>query len=105
MTPRQQDTLAFIARSLVEAGRSPTLDAIAAEVGLGSRSNAHAMVSKLIAQGYLRREPSGSGKTSNYTVLRAIDRADAPVFGDVLAGIPTDAIRAELTRREEPSHG
>ena len=56
--------LAYVERSIVETGHSPSIGDVASWLGC-SRSTAHAMVRGLIDKGYL--EQGGSDKTLNLT--------------------------------------
>lgn len=56
--------LAFIERCIVEEGRSPSVLAMAKQLGC-SRSTAHAVVRGLVDKGYL--EYGGTDKTLNLT--------------------------------------
>lgn len=58
MTQREANLLAFVACYQSDhRGASPSLDEMAAEMGLRSRSNAHAAVVSLERQGRIRRVP------------------------------------------------
>jgi len=57
MTPNQKRVLDFVTRQIRQTGISPSLDEIAAEIGLKGRSGVHRIVSALVRDGYLLRTP------------------------------------------------
>ncbi len=86
MTPNQHRCLNVVAGYIAEHGIAPSYRDIAAGLGTASRSMAHAIVGALVAQGELVRT---TARTRNLR-LPQVD----------LARVPTEALRAELTRRE-----
>lgn len=91
MTPRQKKLLTFIRDYVDQHGFAPTFNEMCESVGIASKSNAHAIVNRLVMLGYLVRRPGHH---------RAIWPA-APVREGVfdLAAIPTSVLRNELARR------
>lgn len=55
LTRKQTRALFFIERFIKSEGFAPSLEEIAAELGLGAKSNAHRIISRLVDLGYLRR--------------------------------------------------
>lgn len=68
-TSRQREALAYIDGFIQQAGYSPTLDQIAASLGLQAKSGACRVVDELEAQGFLRRTG-----TQRCRVLEVISR-------------------------------
>jgi repressor LexA len=58
LTPRQNEALTFIAGYVAARGYSPTLDEIAAHLGLAAKSGAHRIVCALIERGALTMLPN-----------------------------------------------
>jgi len=86
VTRDEVKALDFIRERIATTGCSPTLEEIAAEMGLSAKSNAHRLVDCLVRQGALVRRAN---------VTRGLRLADTPL----LTAIPTDVLRAELYRR------
>jgi SOS-response transcriptional repressor LexA len=88
MSPRQRETIRFIQRYQSEhEGQSPTLQEIAAGLGLKGRSNAQAFVAALEKQGLLTRDSS---------VARGITLTGAPLD---LSLISDGDLLVEVARR------
>lgn len=87
MTPRQVKLLDFVRSQIEETGCAPTYAEMAATIG-GTRSNAHMTIAYLIRQGQLKRTQAGERNLALVAPYRSL--------GDV----PTNALRAELARRE-----
>jgi SOS-response transcriptional repressor LexA len=87
MTPRQVKLLDFIRSRLEETSVAPTYAEMAAQIG-GTRSNAHQTVTDLESAGHIKR----TGNSRRNLVLVAPYRS--------LIDVPTNALRAELARRE-----
>jgi repressor LexA len=91
MTPRQRETLSFIRDYIAREGRSPTLEEVAAALGVNSPATVHKHVTALVEAGYLRR--------SRHT-LRSLELAGTeearevliPLLGRVAAGRPIEAL-------------
>lgn len=87
MTPRMRQTLDFIENYHRSHRMMPTITEIADALGIRtSRAHTHNIVSRLVDEGYLLRIP---GRKRNLAFP-----------GPDLDRVPTDALRAELSRRE-----
>lgn len=93
MTARQKELLTFIRDYVDSKGISPTVQEMSEALGRVSKSNAHAILHRLVGAGYLVRRPS---KQRSYWPA-------TPVFEGLfdLSAIPTSALRNELVRRGE----
>ena len=56
MTSRQKDCLSFVEKFWKKNGYSPSYDEIREGIRLKSKSGVHALVARLVAQGYLLKE-------------------------------------------------
>jgi len=61
LTAREQDTLEFIQKYMMEHGRSPLLTEIALGLGISSKGVIHRYISALAEAGYLVRHPKARG--------------------------------------------
>lgn len=94
LTPSQQQALACIRRHIAEHGHAPSLEEIAAGLGLKARSAAHRHVQALAAAGAIRLLPGRK---------RGIELCDPdpdpehslPLLGRIAAGRPIEAIPGE----------
>jgi repressor LexA len=92
LTRRQKQVLDFVETHHREKGIAPSLEEIAAHLGLSSVSNAHQHVEALIARGFLRRDPN---KSRALEVIRSQSEGRAlPLLGYVAAGAPIEAVPA-----------
>jgi DNA-binding MarR family transcriptional regulator len=55
LTPRQLECMKFISSYVDQNGHAPTMNQIAAALGLKSRSGAHRIIESLIERGWLAR--------------------------------------------------
>lgn len=85
MSARDLQVLDYVREEITNFGRAPTLDEIVARVG-GSKTAAHKTVSRLVADGRLRRRPA------RFRGLSLPDAVD-------LTSIDTQRLRGELARR------
>lgn len=90
MTPQQRKALDFIERFYGERRYSPSLQEVADHLGLCSKSGAHRLVKGLIRSGNLVQTFAG--------------RRNIVPGCFHLSELTTEALRAELQRREAP-HG
>ena len=92
LTPRQQEILVFIEKTVGDRGYPPSVREIGEAVGLASPSTVHSHLHTLQRLGYLRRDPtkpraievtadSESGPTAERRPTRHV-----PLVGDVAAG-------------------
>ena len=93
LTPRQQEILVFIEKTVGDRGYPPSVRKIGEAVGLASPSTVHSHLHTLQRLGYLRRDPtkpraievtadSESGTTAERRPTRHV-----PLVGDVAAGV------------------
>jgi len=93
LTPRQQEILVFIEKTVGDRGYPPSVREIGEAVGLASPSTVHSHLHTLQRLGYLRRDPtkpraievtadSESGTTAERRPTRHV-----PLVGDVAAGV------------------
>jgi repressor LexA len=93
ISPRQQEILDLILRTVAGRGYPPSVREIGDAVGLSSPSTVHSHLSALVKAGYLRRDPSkpraieviDAGETSD---LRRAPVRDVPLVGRIAAGSP-----------------
>lgn len=88
MTRMEVIALDFIRERIARRASAPTLDEIAGHCGWAAKSTAARLVESLERQGLLIREPHKA---------RNIRLPDAPA----LTIVPTEALRAELARRQQ----
>jgi repressor LexA len=94
ISPRQQQILDLILRTVGDRGYPPSVREIGEAVGLSSPSTVHSHLSALVKAGYLRRDPtkpraievvdSGRGDGD----LRRARVRDVPLVGRIAAGSP-----------------
>lgn len=95
LTRRQKQVLDFVEAHDREHGIAPSLEEIAAHLGLSSVSNAHQHVEALIRRGFLRRDPN---KSRALEVIRSQSEGRAlPLLGYVAAGAPIEAVEDRAT--------
>lgn len=93
LTPRQQEILVYIEKTVGDRGYPPSVREIGEAVGLASPSTVHSHLHTLQRLGYLRRDPtkpraievtadSESGTTAERRPTRHV-----PLVGDVAAGV------------------
>ncbi|MBN2505807.1 MAG: repressor LexA [Verrucomicrobia bacterium] len=90
LTPRQQQVLNFIQRTLDGAGQSPSLREIAQHFGFRSMKAAADHVTALRRKGVLEHRPRRARSLRVVSPLRALRRlvVDVPVYGAIPAGRP-----------------
>jgi repressor LexA len=94
LTPRQQQVLMMIRRTVEERGYPPSVREIGESVGLRSTSSVHAQLASLERLGYLRRDPSRPRAIEvRFDPDSELNRAPAsaravPLVGDIAAGAP-----------------
>jgi len=91
LTAREQDTLEFIQKYMMEHGRSPLLTEIALGLGISSKGVIHRYISALAEAGYLVRHPKARG----IELLEPLDEDVLPLLGRIAAGKPIEAIEDE----------
>lgn len=89
LTPRQEEVLDVIRRSIAERGFPPTLRELGAELGFTSTNAAHDHLCALERKGYIRRDGSKS---------RAIVLLNTSTTVPTTAHITADPLRAALER-------
>jgi SOS-response transcriptional repressor LexA len=89
LTPRQEEVLDVIRRSIAERGFPPTLREIGAELGFTSINAAHDHLCALERKGYIRRDGLKS---------RAIVLLNTPTTVPATAHAAADPLRAALER-------
>jgi hypothetical protein len=97
LTPRQEEVLAMIRRSIAERGFPPTLREIGAELGFTSTNAAHDHLCALERKGRIRRD----GLKSRAIVLlntSTMVPATAPTMVPATAHTAADPLRAALER-------
>ncbi len=89
-TPRQRQIFDFIRSYLAEKGYPPTLDEIAAHLGLSAPSTVHEHLAQMHAKGILKRtyHKKRSSEPAMAPVLPAVE---LPLVGSVVAGPPTES--------------
>lgn len=95
LTPREQQILSMIKKSLRAKGYPPSVREIGKAVGLNSTSTVHSYLKRLEKKGLLHRDPT---KPRAIEVLPSTDHPEKreinelPVLGRVAAGIPLLAV-------------
>lgn len=89
LTKRQREILDFIRDFQVEKGYAPSLEEIAAHLGLSAVSTVHEHVMNLAEKGVLRR---GWNRARSIEPLAAAEAMEVPLVGTVAAGEPIEAI-------------
>lgn len=88
-THKQAETLAFIERYQADNnGVSPSFEELKDALQLKSKSGVHRLIEGLVERGRLTRLPN---RARSFQIVK----------DDVLAGIPTRVLIAELARRSE----
>jgi repressor LexA len=94
LTKRQEQTLAFIRRSIEERGYPPTLREIGEHMGIKSTNGVNDHLRALERKGYLRREDMKSralklvGEPRKAASASSDDMVEVQVLGRVAAGAP-----------------
>jgi len=95
LTKRQEQTLAFIRRSIEERGYPPTLREIGEHMGIKSTNGVNDHLRALERKGYLRREDMKSralklveDPSRKPAAVNGEEMAEIPVVGRVAAGAP-----------------
>lgn len=70
MTPRQQQLLSFVEREIAASDVCPSFDQIRQHLGLASKGNVHRLMTALVEQGRLRRQPR---RARAVEVVRGVD--------------------------------
>jgi len=89
LTKRQREVLDFIRSFQTEHGYSPSLEEIAAHLGLSAVSTVHEHVANLVRKGFLRREWN---RARSIEALGSSVAVDVPLLGLVAAGSPIEAV-------------
>ncbi|MGB6059491.1 MAG: transcriptional repressor LexA [Microthrixaceae bacterium] len=93
ISPRQQEILVFIEKTVGDRGYPPSVREIAESVGLASPSTVHGHLSTLQKLGYLRRDPTKpraievTADTASGTTAERRPTRHVPLVGDVAAGV------------------
>ena len=93
LTPRQQEILVFIERTVGDRGYPPSVREIGNAVGLASPSTVHSHLDTLQKLGYLRRDPTKpraievTADTASGTTAERRPTRHVPLVGDVAAGV------------------
>lgn len=93
ISPRQQDILVFIEKTIGDRGYPPSVREIAESVGLASPSTVHGHLRTLQDLGYLRRDPTKpraiemTADTASGTTAERRPTRHVPLVGDVAAGV------------------
>lgn len=92
ISPRQQEILDLILRTVAARGYPPSVREIGDAVGLSSPSTVHSHLSALVKAGYLRRDPTKPRAIEvldpGDTDLRRAPVRDVPLVGRIAAGSP-----------------
>lgn len=87
MTPHEKKLLEFVQQRITETGIAPTYREMAEALGFRSKSGVHMRIDSLVRQGHLlRRDRAYRGIELNTSRL---------------AGVSSDALKAELVRRQQ----
>jgi repressor LexA len=93
LTPRQNEILSFIERTVGERGYPPSVREIGLAVGLASPSTVHSHLHTLQKLGFLRRDPTKpraievTADTASGTTAERRPTRHVPLVGDVAAGV------------------
>ncbi|MDQ2678489.1 MAG: transcriptional repressor LexA [Actinomycetota bacterium] len=93
LTPRQQEILVFIEKTVGDRGYPPSVREIGNAVGLASPSTVHSHLDTLQKLGYLRRDPTKpraievTADTASGTTAERRPTRHVPLVGDVAAGV------------------
>lgn len=93
LTPRQQEILVFIEKTVGDRGYPPSVREIGEAVGLASPSTVHSHLHTLQRLGYLRRDPTKpraievTADTASGTTAERRPTRHVPLVGDVAAGV------------------
>jgi repressor LexA len=91
LTATQHKTLDFIRQHLARQGYAPSLEEIAAGIGIRSKGTAHRHVQALVEAGYLRLIP-GRKRGIELTDATPGTNLKLPLLGRIAAGRPIEAI-------------
>lgn len=97
-TARQREALAYIAGFIKEAGYSPTLEQLAAALGLQAKSGACRVVDELEAQGFVRRLGTQPCRVIE-VITRVADPSDLARLSDADLRTLANRVDAEIERR------
>ncbi|MDH5471987.1 MAG: transcriptional repressor LexA [Gammaproteobacteria bacterium] len=89
LTDSQRKTLAFIRHYIAHHGYAPTLQEIAAGIGIQSRGVVHRYIQALIAEGHLENT---SGRHRGLQLMDSAQDLRLPLLGKIAAGQPIEAI-------------
>lgn len=92
LTKRQREILQFIERFVNRRGYSPSLEEIADGLNLKSISTVHKHLSNLESKGMIRRHWNRGRSIELTAGASSRQVADVPLFGEVAAGNPIEAI-------------
>ena len=93
LTKKQQAAYEAIQKLTYQGGRQPTLDEIAVELNITSKSTVHEHVQALIRTGLLL---SGKGKKA-YQLPEELAEINLPILGRIAAGKPIEAVSDQKT--------
>ncbi|MGH8279739.1 MAG: transcriptional repressor LexA [Gammaproteobacteria bacterium] len=91
LTERETQVLQIIAQHLAQHGAAPSLDEIAAALGIHSKGTVHRYVQSLVTAGYLK---PAKGRWRALRLAKTQLQAEAlPLVGRIAAGRPLEAIQ------------
>jgi repressor LexA len=96
LTRRQHEVYEFIRSFVADQGYSPSLEEIAAHLGLSSVATVHKHVQHLVEKGYLQKAWNRSRSVEPVDVPTA-QIEQLPLLGTVAAGLPIEALEASET--------
>jgi repressor LexA len=96
LTRRQHEVYEFIRSFVADQGYSPSLEEIAAHLGLSSVATVHKHVQHLVEKGYLQKAWNRSRSVEPVNVPTA-QIEQLPLLGTVAAGLPIEAVEASET--------
>lgn len=96
LTRRQREMLDCIEQFIQRNGYSPTLDEIGSEMGLSSLATVHKHLQNLEAKGLIRRNWNHS-RAIEITPRAQVRGGGIPLMGEVVAGLPIEAIETPDT--------
>lgn len=92
LSPRQQDVLELIRRTVEERGFPPTYREIGDALGISSTNGVADHVKALVKKGYLHKLGGGAARglqlTDRCQDLADANTLDVPILGNVAAGLP-----------------
>jgi len=96
LTRRQHEVYEFIRSFVADQGYSPSLEEIAAHLGLSSVATVHKHVQHLVEKGYLQKAWNRSRSVEPVSVPTA-QIEQLPLLGTVAAGLPIEALEGAET--------